>query len=376
MGQFVTFSETNAHAVGESTTAVSRSQALLFLPTAILLGVTLIGAAIVAQVLDLTWIHLVPLFMLMAILVTLVVVMSAVFVQVCRLAKVMHPDPLGQVRSTWLRRPLLVRLLLPTVVAPIFMASFVTLKAAATTAIPYNWDRLLTNVDHMLFGVDPWIPLHTALNFGFIPDLLEFGYLGWQLLLPAALAAAAIWMKPRNLAVFFSAMFMTWIVAGVFIAAYMHSAGPIFAYIFDDQLGARFEPLSAVLLNNLDHDSRILKVHILLALSVGDPVVSRGGGISAMPSVHVAVTAIYLCAAWSRRYWRLAALLFAAQIWVGSVYFGYHYVTDGPVAFVIAIGCWFACSKWVDYLHRPFSAAPPFRTPLAPVMETESAGAP
>jgi membrane-associated phospholipid phosphatase len=136
----------------------------------------------------------------------------------------------------------------------------------------------------------------------------------------------------------------------------MHSAGPIFAYIFDDQLGARFEPLHASLLQALGPDSRILHVHQGLALNALNTEVSPGGGISAMPSVHVAVTGVYVIAAWTHRYWRMVALAFAAVIWVGSVYFGYHYVTDGPVGFAIAAGCWFA-SKNLIHLLDPRNAS-------------------
>jgi hypothetical protein len=370
MGYFVAFSETNAGVAGVEVVTRPRSPALLFLPTAVFAGGILVAGALVAAILNLEWLPLVPYYALAATLTALLVVLVAVFAHVCRLAAVMHPDPWGQLRSRWLRRSLLIRLALPAVAAPLFMTGFVTLKAAATMAIPYNWDVFLTDVDYMIFGVDPWVPLHQVLNRGYIPDFLQFAYLGWQILLPATLASAAIWMKPRNLAVFYSAMFMTWIVAGVVLAALMHSAGPIFAYIFDDELGRRFEPLSGSLMQVFNFsDSRIMRVHTALAMSVGDPVVSRAGGISAMPSVHVAVTIIYVCAAWSRRNWRLAALLVAGIIWVGSVYFGYHYATDGPLAALIAVGCWFASKSLIDYLTR----RPSMAAPLVPVLETEVA---
>jgi hypothetical protein len=80
--------------------------------------------------------------------------------------------------------------------------------------------------------------------------------------------------------------------------------------------------------------------------------VNRGGGISAMPSMHIAVTAIYVFAAWGHRYWQQATIAFAAIIWLGSVYFGYHYVTDGPVAFAIAGVCWIASKKLIGAVER------------------------
>lgn len=332
---------------------------------AVLVAVILVAAALTAAVLDLDWLPLIPYYGVASILVTLLVVLGAIFVQVCKLAKTLHPDPLGQIRARWLKQSFFIRLLLPTIAVPLFMTGFVTLKAAATMAVPYNWDLLLTDIDHWLFGVDPWIPLHQALNRGYIPDFLQFWYLAWQLILPATLASVAIWMKPRNAAVFYTAMFMTWVVAGVLLAVLMHSAGPALVYVFDDELGRRFDPLTVSLLNTMGSESRILEVHAGLALSVGDHLVSRGGGISAMPSVHLAVTGIYVCALWTRRHWRLAALAFAATIWIGSVYFGYHYVTDGPIGFAIAIGSWVASRRLVDYLGQRSAAT----APLVPALE-------
>ena len=351
MGQFVSIEAATALPARAFAVRANGTHSKSFLLVWQISATTLIAATAVAWLLGLKWIHLLILIPLIAASVTSFVVFGAMFFQVCVMAFRKEPDPLRQLRAKWLGRGLKHRLALPLVAAPIFMAAFVTLKSAATMTLPYDWDRFLADLDYNMFGVDPWIPLHVALNNGIIPDMLEFAYVGWQVLLPAAMASVAIWMKPRDVTVFYSAMFLTWITAGVFAAALMHSAGPVFTYIFDDELGARFEPLSVSLLYALDGDSHIRNVHKLLALSVGEQEVGRGGGISAMPSVHVAVTIIFLLAVWHRRYWRIAAAFYAAVIWLGSVYFGYHYVTDGPVAAVIALACWFACKKASERLY-------------------------
>ena len=351
MGQFVSIEAATALPARVVAVRTSRTHSRSFLPVWHIVAATLIAATAVAWYLGLKWVHLLFWIPITAASVTALVVFGAIFFQVCVMAFQKEAEPLRQLRARWLGRGLRHRLALPLVAAPIFMAAFVALKSAATMTLPYNWDRFLTDLDYNMFGVDPWVPLHIALNNGIIPGMLEYAYVGWQLLLPATMAFVAIWMKPKDVIVFYSAMFMTWIVAGVFAAALMHSAGPVFAYIFDDELGSRFEPLSTSLLYAMDPDSHILNVHKLLALSVGDLEVGRGGGISAMPSVHVAVTIIFLLAVWHRRYWRVAAALYAAVIWLGSVYFGYHYVTDGPLAAVIAVACWFASKEAIDRLY-------------------------
>jgi membrane-associated phospholipid phosphatase len=64
-----------------------------------------------------------------------------------------------------------------------------------------------------------------------------------------------------------------------------------------------------------------------------------GGGVSAMPSMHIAAAILYLLAA-RRTFWFIPACLFAVIIFVGSIHSGYHYAVDGIVAAAIACACW------------------------------------
>ena len=65
----------------------------------------------------------------------------------------------------------------------------------------------------------------------------------------------------------------------------------------------------------------------------------KGAGISAMPSMHIATATIFVLAARGTK-WIWPALLFLALTFFGSVYLGYHYVVDAPVAALVAFGCW------------------------------------
>ncbi|ESX86560.1 hypothetical protein X756_18320 [Mesorhizobium sp. LSHC412B00] len=76
---------------------------------------------------------------------------------------------------------------------------------------------------------------------------------------------------------------------------------------------------------------------------------TRGSlGISAFPSMHVAMAVLF--ALYATRRSRLAGLLmwaFAAIIMVGSVVLGWHYAVDGYASVLISIAIWKACGYFL-----------------------------
>jgi hypothetical protein len=66
-----------------------------------------------------------------------------------------------------------------------------------------------------------------------------------------------------------------------------------------------------------------------------------GGGISAMPSLHVAMAVLYAAVGW--RVSRLAGILLSAYVLVvrvGAVHLGWHYAVDGYVSVALAVLIW------------------------------------
>jgi membrane-associated phospholipid phosphatase len=92
---------------------------------------------------------------------------------------------------------------------------------------------------------------------------------------------------------------------------------------------------------NLPADNSLRLTQKYLAASVTAHVAFKGGGISAMPSMHLGAASIYIFAA-QRTKWLVPAVLFWLTIFVLSGYFGYHYWVDGLGATVIAWLCWCA----------------------------------
>jgi membrane-associated phospholipid phosphatase len=76
-----------------------------------------------------------------------------------------------------------------------------------------------------------------------------------------------------------------------------------------------------------------------------------GFGISAMPSVHVAMATLFAIGGFVMHRW-IGWLMtaYAILIWIGSIYLGWHYATDGIVGASMTIGLWKLSGK----LAEPF----------------------
>lgn len=240
-------------------------------------------------------------------------------------------------------RLVLPMLALPTIVQPMFFAEFTVAKTALVTLESFHWDAPFAWLDAAIFGVDPW-----RLTFGLIGTeagrALELLYTaGWGLGMAFVQVFVVLAASRRFAGRFFLAMNLCWLIGGIAMAYLTPAAGPVFAHLFDPALAGRFAPLHAALESQLLADGPILRTQSYLVSALGTPDVQPGGGISAMPSIHVAVAAVYVLAAWRTR-WSAAAIIFAVLIFLGSVHFGYHYAVDGVIAVGVAAVCWMAAT--------------------------------
>jgi hypothetical protein len=72
-------------------------------------------------------------------------------------------------------------------------------------------------------------------------------------------------------------------------------------------------------------------------------------GISAMPSMHNAITVLYaLTLARAARQIRIAAWSFVGLIFIGSVHLGWHYAIDGIAAGLMMWGIWVAAGSFLE----------------------------
>ncbi len=232
----------------------------------------------------------------------------------------------------------MVLVLIASILLPI---GFSFAKNAIPELVPYYADPALTQLDYWLhFGHDPWSLAHglvratvgaeTAVHW-----LVAFYLPVWSVFAIAfpvivcltdpdeARARRYIWL-------FFGA----WVVLGNLLALAGSSVGPVF---YDRLLGSdRFAALDAAIQSSGLAASAIGNIQGLLWDRYLGGGFDLGLGISAFPSMHLAVatiTALYLV---ERSRWLApVAIGFVVFTLFGSIYTGYHYAIDGYVSIVL-----------------------------------------
>jgi hypothetical protein len=80
-------------------------------------------------------------------------------------------------------------------------------------------------------------------------------------------------------------------------------------------------------------------------------------GISAMPSVHVALPILYTLAGWRvHRGIGMAFAVYALMIFLGSIHLGWHYAVDGYVSALSVVFLWIGAGKLSTWYSRTIEA--------------------
>lgn len=305
-------------------------------------------------------------------------VLTAMFCVVgCLIAKVVRRDlserpaafVLGLAQERWLEDRGL-SLLVPTLFFAILLAAFNAFKQSILPLAGFGLDPLFAAWDRAIFGVDPWQISHAVFSAPLATLVLSQAY--HQYFLPMALGVFLCAVLPgrRQLRTQYLLSFaLVWILVGSALAFLLPSAGGVFWAQFHPGPDP-FRPLVDALARH--HDLLVRAGHAegvgarafqaALADGFGGDRLAIGRGISAMPSVHIALAVQFACAAFAldRRLGWIAAV-YAALMWVASVHLGWHYAVDGIVAAFVTIPLWFACGR----LARRLLAIPlrPIREP-------------
>jgi hypothetical protein len=238
---------------------------------------------------------------------------------------------------------------IPVFLAFIFFISTVTnIKTLIPVAQPYYWDPSFAKIDRaILGGVDPWRVLQPLVGHPWITALLNINYNLWFLVMFSVLYWQLFDLRRPKLRLrFFWTFFLTWIINGSILAIVFSSAGPCFYGHVVNGINPFAEQM-AYLRSLTDHYPvwAIATQERLWETYKGNQV-GLGSGISAMPSVHVATSMVFVLLGWHYgRYARIFFCLFAACIMIGSVHLAWHYAIDGYVGAFVTMLIWWVMGR-------------------------------
>lgn len=220
----------------------------------------------------------------------------------------------------------------------VFFGTFTSIK----TVLPllqggFPYDSLQADIDAALHGgVDPWRLIQTVWGSETIRQVVEWNYnFLWFIVCYGALFFVATSPRARKQRTrYIFAFMLVWIVVGNVLAGIFLSAGPAFyGHVTGDT--ARFaEQLRFLAGIEAPGVAAFYQDYLWNAHVSGQP--GLGTGISAFPSVHVALVSLNAWFLWlySRRLGALA-FLYVGFVGLSSVYLAWHYAIDGYVGVTV-----------------------------------------
>lgn len=252
-------------------------------------------------------------------------------------------DLLLNIRSKYLSKEVIISVLPCLIFIPIFFSTFSSFKTILPIIHKYSMDARLASIDRFLHGgMDPWKLLQPIVGYPPITLLLDLCYNLWFGLWITLLIWQVFSTKNKFLRMRFLLTFLlVWTILGTLTATILSSTGPCYYGRLLD---------SPNLYGKLfDYLHKVDRVYPLSALTTQDLLwkiyttdkLALGGGISAMPSMHVSVAFLLLLLVWGKgRLIRFLFLIYFLLIQVGSVHLGWHYAIDGYVSILGTFGLW------------------------------------
>lgn len=247
-----------------------------------------------------------------------------------------------------------INILLPLAILPLFLSAFTSFKSMIPEVRPFSFDPLLSSLDSTLHGGQaPWELTHALFGSPGLTVAINAAYNFWFFLMWVFVFAQLIRVKTavqrRDRMQFFVTFVLTWGMIGSVLAFLLSSAGPCYFGRIVTDMADPYAPLFTRLRaidQAFDAAGSYWGVwalgtqQTLWELYQGSET-HIGSGISAMPSMHVAIATLMALAAFRIRRWLGWVMAgYAAIIQIGSVHLGWHYALDGYLSVLLTILLW------------------------------------
>lgn len=243
-------------------------------------------------------------------------------------------------------------------VAILLLPFFSKMKSAIPLFNDYTWDAAFIEWDRAIFfGRDAWEVMQPVLGYPVVTAFLALLYQLWFLLLyPGVLFFAFCEVDSRVRRQFFLSYVLSWTLIGGAMATWLASVGPCFV---GPMLGDRTFDAQMAYLYAADEQVPImvLPVQEMLLEWYAEAENGLGSGITAMPSMHVAIAFLFWIAVRRiDRRWGAAFGAFFSITWISSVHLAYHYAVDGLVSVIAVAAIWKVSqaiiTAWDAWLNR------------------------
>jgi PAP2 superfamily len=267
---------------------------------------------------------------------------------------VREKHPIARMRRDlidYLLQPKALLSLVVSIVAVSYVVSaYSSFKSMISAVNPFYLDPALAKIDAFVhFGIQPWRITHFFFSDFASAITLNVAYNAWFFIVWGYAFCQILALAGReHRAHFLLSFVLCWSVLGAFLAVLLSSAGPCY-FGKVTHLPDPFTPLMQQLYAiDAPHTASDSYWH-LWALSIQERLwtdeflstTSIGGGISAMPSMHVSMAFLLAFSALKiGRWFGRVMLAYAIIIAFGSVYLGWHYAIDGYVSILMTYGIW------------------------------------
>lgn len=226
-------------------------------------------------------------------------------------------------------------------------------------------DPALDTLDRLLFlGHDPWRVTHALLPSFYATAFFDRIYSLWMPMMAAFPMLVVIALKnPGDRMRLIGCWLASWIVVGGLGAWILGSAGPCYyTALVDPHAGfAELDALlrqQAALAGGAGWPIAALDFQPMLLEAYNSGEYAPAGGISAAPSMHVAMATLFAIGGFRVGRWLgWAMVAFAAAIWIGSIHLGWHYAVDGLISVALMLGLWRASALPARRLSAPIAAS-------------------
>jgi len=237
----------------------------------------------------------------------------------------------------------------------IFGGTFTTIKASIPSLMPFAWDPDFNQLDRWLHGgAAPWELLQPLLGAPVVTYAINLVYNSWFICFNLIWVWQAFRQGDDRLRLqFFLSLILGWVLLGSVLAMLLSSAGPCY-FGRVTGLSDAYAPLMEYL-REVDNSYAVWALDAQEVLwrnyTKGGMVV--GSGISAMPSMHVAIATLFALVCWRVRRWLgIVMSAYALAIMIGSVQLGWHYAIDGYLGAAGMIAIWWGAGRFVEWDER------------------------